>query len=766
MSAFLAGALAGGAARTALIVVPTTLLDQWAVELQSNGLDRQVHVCGAGGGSRTAALGAVSRRGGVLITSYGMVLHHATDFGATDDADDRKDNDDEESPIRWDWLICDEGHKLKNARMKLVDCMQRLPATRRLVLTGTPVQNNLTELWALLNFAAPGLLGDAKSFREQYEKPIARGASRDASARERQVGAATAEALRRKMAPVLLRREKSVVFGITAQTGVDDVGPPQAGAPSAGGGTAAVEAAVATAPRGGPACAGLSSRKVDMCVWLKLTAPQRRLYAAFLSSSSVAAALNKTRSALAAISVLKKICDHPGLLSEKAAAEIARGHTTLPEDACDGQAACDAGASAADDDAADGELDPDASCKTAFVLHFVAAVRPLGHRTLVFSQSVRMLGGLEAALRCAGHDTCRIDGRVPAGERARRVAQFQREDIPVFLLSSAVGGVGLTLTAADRVIIVDPAWNPAADAQSVDRAYRMGQTRDVAVYRLFTAGTVEEKIYRKQVFKAGLSVATSGPAPGGGDVARYFTSGELRDLFACHPAGLDTPATAQTLLARHGPPQERAPADIAQEVAATVMAQACVAAVTDHSVLFMSPDTTAAGPGELHPPVSSSSSSSCSASGVVPVGDVAQPAQRQMSGPPAPWRGGNSAGLAASMVQLPTIAAISTSAAPPSAEDLAAAAARRTAVRVGELQQQIQRYTKLLLDPVTARLPDGGTKVRFARVMARGFMANNAHVGACTDAITVPGKARRSGGRARTTDNCGRIVEEWRQGHC
>jgi len=695
VSAFLTGALAGGAMRTALVVAPTTLLDQWAAELRTGGLDKQVHICSAGG-SRTSAINAVVRHGGVLITSYGMILHHAADFGArvenTGSDDDAAAED--ERQISWDWLICDEGHKLKNARMKLVACLQRLPATRRLVLTGTPVQNNLAELWALLNFAAPGMLGDAKSFREQYEKPIARGTSRDASARERQVGTATAEALRNKIAPVMLRREKRTVFApapgidsFSSQESVKDDADAQSQASSSSSGC------------------GLSSRKCDMIVWLKLTAPQRRLYASFLSSAAVSAALNKTRSALAAITVLKKICDHPGLLSERAAADIAKGQEPLVMDTETQQQP------PVDDEVEEvtsscAAIDPEASCKTAFVVHFVDQVTAQGHRTLVFSQSVRMLDGLEAALRAAGHTLCRIDGQVPAGERARRVTRFQEPGaaIPVFLLSSAVGGLGLTLTAADRVIIVDPAWNPAADAQSVDRAYRMGQTRDVAVYRLITAGTVEEKIYRKQVFKAGLSAAASGSAPGG-DVARYFTSGEMRDLFACHPDGLDTPATAQALLARHAPPQDSAPDAIAKEVADTVLAQSCVAAVTDHSVLFTQADDTVAGPGELHPPVSSS----LSAPSVPPAASLTP--QRKVTGPPAPWRGGSLIGTGG-VVAATLVTAASAVIAPPSAEELAAAAARRTAARCAELSQQMQRYSKLLLDPVTSRLPDGGAKFR------------------------------------------------------
>ncbi len=434
----------------------------------------------------------------------------------------------------WDWVICDEGHKLKNPKMQLVARMTSLPSTRRLILTGTPIQNNLGELWALANFVAPGLLGDARAFRDQYEKAIARGTSRDASARERDIGAATAAALRAKLAPAFLRREKRTVF---AQ--------PPAGGAGAGASTMAAVSSSSSAP-------GPLGQKTDMIVWLRLTPPQRRLYAAFLGSSSVAAALNKTRSALAAITVLKKICDHPGLLSQRAAAEIARGRPLA--EVVDGSAArsldspCD-DAAVDGDEVPSGALDPDASCKSAFVLAFVAAAAAGGHRTLVFSQSRAMLDGIEAASRAAGHKLCRIDGTVPAAERARLVALFQGDtSIPLFLLTSAVGGLGLTLTGADRVIVVDPAWNPAADAQAVDRAYRMGQSRDVAVYRLITCGTVEEKIYRKcgvlsagvmraetkreltrlfhsrrQVFKAGLSRAGTG----GGDVARYFTSGTI-----------------------------------------------------------------------------------------------------------------------------------------------------------------------------------------------------------------------------------------------
>ena len=127
------------------------------------------------------------------------------------------------------------------------------------------------------------------------------------------------------------------------------------------------------------------------------------------------------------------------------------------------------------------EGDTDASGKAAFLRELLRGLTNNGHRVLVFSQSIKMLDVVERAAREDGHALVRIDGRVPAEERHARVERFQASpDIPLALLTTQVGGLGLTLTAADRVVIYDPSWNPAADNQSVDRAYRIGQTRDVS----------------------------------------------------------------------------------------------------------------------------------------------------------------------------------------------------------------------------------------------------------------------------------------------
>lgn len=401
--------------------------------------------------------------------------------------------------------MCDEGHKLKNPGTLVFKCVASLPASRRLVLSGTPVQNNLGELWALLSLTAPGLLGCSATFRDAFERPIATGQSRNACARERAAGAAAAAALRRVISPALLRREKAALFG----TGAPPPAPPPAPAPE----VAPCEAPIVDefsfdAPLHGGGCAGGActpalplapllphglaaapapsmGAKTEVVVWLRLTPLQARLYGAFASRPDARAAIAGP-SPLAALAVLRKIVDHPGLLpadhfsllSSCAAAAGAHAHADAdaaipgaPPPPC---APCAAS-------------DPSASSKASFVLQYVVSAAAAGHRTLLFSQSTKLLDALQASFETAGVPLLRIDGAVPAAERAARVARFQAQagvsrtpsssppDIPLFLLSSGVGALGLTLTAADRVVMYDASWNPAADAQAVDRAYRLGR---------------------------------------------------------------------------------------------------------------------------------------------------------------------------------------------------------------------------------------------------------------------------------------------------
>ncbi|KAG2442553.1 hypothetical protein HXX76_002639 [Chlamydomonas incerta] len=666
-AAFLAGLLGSGLARRALIIAPKTLLPHWAKELRVCGLASATReYFGSSVSERNAALRAVAGGGGggygggaagrgVLVTTYGMVQHNAEELtGPRDALRGAAAAARGEEEFRWDVVLLDEGHKIKNPKMKLVEQLRKLPARVRVIISGTPIQNNLMEMHSLFDFTTEGLLGDARAFKTNYERPITKGLDKEATARERQTGAAIAAALRSRLEPFFLRREKKDVLtgkrdgqeadgegGKAQGGGAQDAGA-DAGPSTSGSGAAA-------AADGGQARAQSLPRKNDLVVWLRLTALQRKIYTAFLHTDSVRQVLSHTASPLAAITVLKKICDHPALLSANAATSVIRGAHRWANDQKGGKAKAkkarpgrprtslddfivdsdeeeteedeeeeeteeEEGASEPEEDTADnldgGDLTAEwlsdeaggggdvsgaslhaelarelehrgaeASCKSAFVLALLGRLAAAGHRTLIFSQSKVMLSILEAGVRAMDLEYCRIDGDVD--DRQAVVARFQNsKTIPVFLLTSQVGGLGLTLTAADRVIIVDPAWNPSVDNQSVDRAYRMGQTRDVVVYRLITCGTVEEKIYRKQVFKGGLSRTGTED----GIQFRYFTQTELKDLFSVSSEGLRTSSTQQQLdgLHRH----QRAATRQLEAHLADVLRMEGVAGTHDHDLLF------------------------------------------------------------------------------------------------------------------------------------------------------------------------------------
>ncbi|KAL6778685.1 hypothetical protein ACKKBF_B05055 [Auxenochlorella protothecoides x Auxenochlorella symbiontica] len=573
--AFLAGMLESGLLRRALVVAPKTLLAHWKGELQVCGLSQRTHefVTGTSPGAQTRALKSTAGGCGILLTTYGMLQHNAPSLAS------HPSHDADEGAL-WDLMILDEGHKLKNPKTELRHKCDYIPARSRVVISGTPIQNNLRELWALFDFTTPDLLGNANSFKDVYEKWILAGNDRSAMPEARERGAAAAAQLRTRIAPYMLRREKGAMHA--AKEGEN-------AAPGA-----------ATIPAETERALPKWTHKSDFIIWLQLKPLQLSLYQAFLSSPLIKSVLNSSRSALGALTVLKKICDHPALVSERAQREMMAAPTT--DEA--GQAAdadvetseevavltedCPTWLGAREEEglrrllAAVDESTFLASCKTEFVLGLLRHLVGSGHKTLVFSQSTKMLTILETAIRKEGVRMVRIDGQVASvDERAARVHAFQTcPDILVFLLSSAVGGLGLTLTAADRVIIVDPAWNPAVDNQAVDRAYRIGQQRDVVVYRLISCGTLEEKIYRKQVFKAGLSRTGTED----GEQHKYFAQQELRDLLKLDLAEVHASPTLRILNEMHAG-QRRLTPQLSEHLR-FLETLAGFAGVSDHDLLY------------------------------------------------------------------------------------------------------------------------------------------------------------------------------------
>uniref|UniRef100_J3M311 Helicase C-terminal domain-containing protein n=1 Tax=Oryza brachyantha TaxID=4533 RepID=J3M311_ORYBR len=230
----------------------------------------------------------------------------------------------------------------------------------------------------------------------------------------------------------------------------------------------------------------------------------RRLYEAFLNRDLVHSQTETVKgSSLEAITILKKICDHPLLLTKRGTDDFLEDMVTI----LNNQDMCMVERILEDNLYSDKRLQivQGSSCKIAFILPLLRNLVEEGHYILIFSQTRKMLNLIQDALSIEGHKFLRIDGTTKVSERKKIVKDFQEGfETPIFLLTSQVGGLGNMLTKADRVIVVDPAWNPSTDNQNIDHAYRIGQTKDVIVYRLVTCGTIEEKIYKQQIFKRSL----------------------------------------------------------------------------------------------------------------------------------------------------------------------------------------------------------------------------------------------------------------------
>jgi hypothetical protein len=328
--------------------------------------------------------------------------------------------------------------------------------------------NNLKELFCLFDWATNGkLLGTQKRFISYYAKPIEAARDKTASDTTIRLSQKVGEELHALLQPHFLQRMKQDYLSHLLPT------------------------------------------KTEVIVWVHLSEIQRRIYKDFVRSGSLVTSIlnGEKTSPLVAITWLKKLCGHPLLTQRLGEGELSVRLLTMKR-----------------------EEVIDQSCKLAILVDLVQQLRAENHRTLIFSQSTRCLDIIQHVL--VGIRFARIDGSTPEKGRQRFVDEFNSERCPydVMLLSTKAAGVGLTLTGADRVIVFDPSWTPSEDAQAVDRCYRIGQTRPVVVYRFISSGTVEEKIYEKQIHKDGIRRAVFS-AGGGESVQRYFDNSELGQLF-------------------------------------------------------------------------------------------------------------------------------------------------------------------------------------------------------------------------------------------
>ncbi len=426
-----------------LIICPTSVLRNWEAEVQKFFSSAIVIIYS--GNRRDAKYRLIHE---MLAYSHAH-RDHPTIIVVTSYDIARRDCE-QLNRFPWSYVVVDEGHNIKNPDAQRTKAIKTINGQHKLALTGTPIQNNLEELWSLFDFVMPNYLGTRNAFRQLYGR------------NGRIDWNAVRDNLKERLHPFIMRRLK------------EDV-------------------ATELPP------------KIVIDQKLELTPIQVELYKTCLESADckrVVAeidAIGVQRSKVLILSVftkLRAICNHPALAHERYA-----GKGMKSED----------------------------SCKLDCLHELMEEIIEGQHRALLFCQSTRMLDIIEQFFSTWEFTYQRLDGQTPAGSRQALVNEFNgNEAINCFLISTKAGGTGLNLTGADTVIFYDHDWNPANDNQAQDRAYRIGQTKPVTVYKLISKGTIEDKIIERQAAKQTLADEIIGSDEHG---FKDLTRDELLTLF-------------------------------------------------------------------------------------------------------------------------------------------------------------------------------------------------------------------------------------------
>jgi superfamily II DNA or RNA helicase len=443
--------------RKAIIVAPSSLVKNWSNEFDK-WLGPGAVKCFSISESTPKGDRILSRfdgEGDVLIISYDQLRKYVGRI----------------STMRGvDLVVCDEGHRLKNAEIKTTKAISALPTRRRIILSGTPIQNDLSEFHAMVDFVNPGILGNQELFSRVFEEPIMLGRDPSCPDELKSLGADRAHYLANMQQRFILRRTQTINEKYL------------------------------------PA-------KVDMTVFVRLGEEQMQCYKRVceLAATSVS-------TPLVIITALKKLCNHMDLFRD-AIKDDAHGGSSIPR-------------SVLPKGYAPGKLIASYGAKLEFVSLMLDQLVSNGDRDKLvivsnYTQTLDVIAALCVKKRVAFFQ---LDGSTPIKRRQELVDQFnfpQAQEI-VFLLSSKAGGVGLNLIGANRLILFDPDWNPANDAQAMGRVWRDGQKKRVFIYRLLSTGSIEEKIYQRQVSKQGLSANVVDMKD---DSKQHFTLDELKALF-------------------------------------------------------------------------------------------------------------------------------------------------------------------------------------------------------------------------------------------
>uniref|UniRef100_L7IVR3 DNA repair and recombination protein RAD54 n=1 Tax=Pyricularia oryzae (strain P131) TaxID=1143193 RepID=L7IVR3_PYRO1 len=373
-------------------------------------------------------------------------------------------------------MLCDEGHRLKNGDSQTFTALNNLNVSRRVILSGTPIQNDLSEYFSLISFANPDLLGTRLEFRKRFELPILRGRDADASEKERVKGDECLKELLALVNKFIIRRTNDILSKYLPV-------------------------------------------KYEHVVFCNLAPFQLDLYNYFITSPDIQALLRgKGSQPLKAIGILKKLCNHPDLLN-------------LSDDLPGSEAHWPSDYVPKESRGRDREIKPWYSGKMQVLDRMLARIRAdTNDKIVLISNYTSTLDLFERLCRNRGYGSLRLDGTMNVTKRQKLVDKFNDPEGSefVFLLSSKAGGCGLNLIGANRLVLFDPDWNPAADQQALARVWRDGQKKDCFVYRFIATGSIEEKIFQRQSHKQSLSSCVVDSAE---DVERHFSLDSLKELF-------------------------------------------------------------------------------------------------------------------------------------------------------------------------------------------------------------------------------------------
>jgi DNA repair and recombination protein RAD54B len=448
----------GPVVKKALIVCPVTLINNWRKEIRKWLGNERLGVFVADNKHTRLTDFTKGRAYSIMIIGYEKL---------------RNVQEDLQKGSGIDIVIADEGHRLKTAQNKSAAAIKTLNTERRVILSGTPIQNDLAEFHTMVDFVNPGLLEKYTAFKRTFEIPILKSQQPGATAKELELGEARSEELANITGKFILRRTAEILSKYLPQ-------------------------------------------KTEHVVFCRPTAAQASVYRAIIGSPTFNAALGSPAVTLELITILKKVCNSPTLLLKK----DDKGEDTVKPALLESVPSNLLKS-----------MNPGMSGKVQVLdrlLHQISTTTD--EKVVLVSNYTSTLDVLQSLLASMDYTFLRLDGSTPAAKRQDLVDRFNRSppsNAFVFLLSAKAGGVGLNLIGASRLVLFDLDWNPATDIQAMARIHRDGQKRPCYIYRMLTQGAMDEKIFQRQVSKTGLADSIVDGKSG----ASGFTKEELRDLF-------------------------------------------------------------------------------------------------------------------------------------------------------------------------------------------------------------------------------------------